>query len=142
MLQMPAQPQDLHPETRLAPAGRKQKPGRFRDRAGCAGCRVDRRADYRLLRFDELFSPCWLLRLLVPRLALARSLCARLFWLLALAPLLAALLRPEDDDDLELRDAIDISLDSVLRPTLHARDHSPTLGARSRVAVGNVCALT
>jgi hypothetical protein len=50
----------------------------------------------------------------LPPLALARSLCARLFWVLALPPLLAAwarLLRPEDDDleedeEEELRDAI------------------------------------
>lgn len=51
--------------------------------------------------------------------ALARSLCALLFWLLALPPLLAACARldfPEEDDDLEeeegeeLRDAIVCSL--------------------------------
>jgi hypothetical protein len=50
----------------------------------------------------------------LPPLALARSLCARLFWVLARPPLLAAwarLLRPEDDDleddeEEELRDAI------------------------------------
>jgi len=54
-------------------------------------------------------------RLVLPR---ARSLCAALFWLLALAPLLPAserlmLLRPaldeEDFDDEEERDAIDCS---------------------------------
>ena len=39
----------------------------------------------------DFFSPAWLLRLLLlPRLALARSLCALLFWLLAFAPLPAA----------------------------------------------------
>jgi hypothetical protein len=82
-----------------------------------------------LLRLEERFSPCWLLRLLLapPRLALARSLGVRLFWLLALAPLPAALLRPDEDEDFELRDAIDISLSSVLRPAHHARRHSPTL---------------
>ena len=44
---------------------------------------------YLLLRLLDFFSPPWLLRLLLPR-ALARSLCALLFWLLALPPLLAA----------------------------------------------------
>jgi hypothetical protein len=96
-----------------------------------------------LLRLDERFSPCWLLRLLLapPRLALARSLCALLFWLLALAPLLAALLRLEEDDDFELRDAIDISLSSVLRLAHRARRHSPTLWVRPHDAVGVLCAL-
>lgn len=54
----------------------------------------------------------------LPPLALARSLCALLFWLLALPPLLAACARldlPEDAEDLEededeLRDAIACSL--------------------------------
>jgi hypothetical protein len=55
---------------------------------------------------------------LEPR-ALARSLCAWLFWLLAFAPLLAAwarLVRPdegdalEDDEEEELRDAMACSL--------------------------------
>jgi hypothetical protein len=65
-----------------------------------------------LLRPDERLAE---LRLL-PR-ALARSLCARLFWLLARAPLLEAwarlLLRPEDDlpDEEELRDAIACSFE-------------------------------
>jgi len=59
-----------------------------------------------------------------PPLALARSLCAALFWVLALPPLLAACARldfPEEEDDLdeddfgeleeeELRDAIACSL--------------------------------
>jgi hypothetical protein len=49
--------------------------------------------------------------LLLPRLALARSACALLFWLLALPPLLAASDRPMlPDDDLELRDAIEMLL--------------------------------
>jgi hypothetical protein len=94
-----------------------------------------------LLRLEER-SPCWLLRLLLPRLALARSLWARLFCVLARPPLLAALPRPEeDDDDFELRDAIDISLSSLLRPAPHACGHSPTLGARPAGAVGGICAL-
>jgi hypothetical protein len=71
-----------------------------------------------LLRLEER------LLLLLPRLeprALARSLCARLFWLLACAPLRPASLRlmvlpREDEEDLEredeeeLRDAIACSL--------------------------------
>lgn len=63
----------------------------------------------RLLLLPELLLPERL-----PALALARSLCARLFWVLALPPLLAAwarlLLLGDDEDDLEeeeeLRDAI------------------------------------
>jgi hypothetical protein len=68
-----------------------------------------------LLLALDFFSPAWLLRLLLPRLALARSLCALLFWLLAFAPLPAAserLLLPlllVEGEDLELRDAIDRS---------------------------------
>ena len=71
-----------------------------------------------LLLLEERLLP-ELLRLperLVPR-ALARSLWALLFWVLALPPLLAAWARPErlgDDGDLEeeeeLRDAIACSL--------------------------------
>ena len=61
---------------------------------------------------DELFS--LLLRLLALLLPLARSLCARLFCVLALPPLLAAWARLElprlEEDDLEDRAAIDISL--------------------------------
>ena len=76
------------------------------------------------LRGDDATGPGYLLllleeRLLLPELllplALARSLCALLFWVLALPPLLAAwarllLLLEGDEDDLEeeeeLRDAI------------------------------------
>jgi hypothetical protein len=69
-----------------------------------------------LLLFEErlLLPPLDEEDLLLP-LALARSLWALLFWLLALPPLLAACARldlPEDEDDLEdeeeeeLRDAI------------------------------------
>ena len=67
-----------------------------------------------LLLALDFFSPAWLLRLLLllllpPRLALARSLCALLFWLLAFAPLTAASERLllVEGEDLELRDAID-----------------------------------
>jgi hypothetical protein len=97
-----------------------------------------------LLRLEELFSPCWLLRLLLlSRFALARSLWARLFWLLALAPLLAALLRPEDDDDdLELRDAIDISLNSFIAAGALCALPKQTLGWQTTSAVGSICALT
>jgi hypothetical protein len=84
---------------------------------------------YLLLLFEER------LLLLLP-LALARSLCARLFWVLALPPLLAAWARldlPEDDDleeeeEEELRDAIACSLgrlndrpSSLLRPRCQSR---------------------
>jgi hypothetical protein len=59
----------------------------------------------RLLRLADFFSPPWLLRLLVlllPR-ALARSLCALPFCVLALPPLLAAWARlePLPDDDFD-----------------------------------------
>lgn len=71
-----------------------------------------------LLREERLLEllPLLLLAERLPPLALARSLCARLFFVLALPPLLAAwarLIFPEEDgDDLEedeeeeLRDAI------------------------------------
>ncbi len=74
-----------------------------------------------LLPLEERFSPCWLLRLLLapPRLALARP-SVRLPTLgdLLLLPL-ATLPRLEDDEDFELRVAMDISLRSVMRS--HAR---------------------
>jgi hypothetical protein len=74
-----------------------------------------------LLREDDRLL---LLRLAVEErpepFALARSLCARLFWVLALPPLLAACARldfPEDgeddleeDEEVEVRDAIACSL--------------------------------
>jgi hypothetical protein len=67
------------------------------------------RPAYLLLLLLDFFSPPWLLRLLL-RPELARS----LFCILALPPLPAAwarlLLPLLDDDDFELRDAIDISL--------------------------------
>ena len=65
----------------------------------------------------DFFSPPWLLRLL---LALARSLRALLVWL-ALAPLLAASERPmlppeeDEDEDFELREAIERLLEVVVR---------------------------
>jgi hypothetical protein len=87
----------------------------------------------------DFFSPPWLLRLLLP---LARSLCALLFCELALPPLLAAsarlpLLRLDDDDDLELRDAIDISFDDVLRQAHDALCHK----ADSRIGFRPFCRL-
>jgi len=90
----------------------------------------------------DFFSPPWLLRLLLP---LARSLWARLFWVLAFPPLLAAwarLLLPllEEDEDFELRDAIDISFRNVVRPAQGARSHRLTLGVPAAVSVGCVCA--
>jgi hypothetical protein len=70
-----------------------------------------------LLRLEERFSPCWLLRLLLapPRLALARP-SERLPepWDLPALPL-EALPLPEDDEDFELRVAMDISLSSLMR---------------------------
>lgn len=70
-----------------------------------------------LLREERLV----LLVLRRPPLALARSLCARLFWVLALPPLLAAWARVErleDGDDLEeeeeLRDAIACSFGQLV----------------------------
>jgi hypothetical protein len=95
-----------------------------------------------LLLRDELFSPCWLLRLLLP-LPLARSLWARLFCVLALPPLLAAwarlpALRPEDEDDFDERDAIDSSCSDVVRHAPAARSHTQTLGAPVLLCVGCV----
>jgi hypothetical protein len=95
-----------------------------------------------LLLDDELFS--LLPRLLALVLPLARSLWARLFCVLALPPLLAAcarlpLPRLEEDDDLEVRGAIDISCSDVVRPAHHARDHTVTLGAAPWLSVGCVC---
>jgi hypothetical protein len=90
----------------------------------------------------DFFSPAWLLRLLLlPRLALARSPCDLLLWLLALPPLLAAserLMLP--DDDLELRDAIEMLLAGSLLRAMRMRRRSVTLGARLSVSVGCVCA--
>jgi hypothetical protein len=122
-------------------AGAKEKAA-----SGLAACRglPPQRAQHHLLRLVERFSPCWLLRLLLapPLPALARPLCPALSRLLALVPLPVALLRPdEEDDDFELRDAIDDSLSSMLRPAHHARGHRPTLGMRRRDAVGARCAL-
>jgi hypothetical protein len=63
-----------------------------------------------LLLALDFFSPT-LLRLLALLLPLARSLWASLFWLLALAPLLAASERPLlPAEDLGIRDAIEMLL--------------------------------
>lgn len=73
---------------------------------------------YLLLRLEERFSPCWLLRLLLalPRLALARP-SERLPELCDLLPLpLEALPRLDEEDDFELRVAMMISLSSWMRP--------------------------
>lgn len=82
--------------------------------AGLLGMR--HRRDH-LLRGVDFFSPPLALRLLLapPPLALARSLCALLFCVLAFPPLLAASARPdlpEEEDDFEedeLRDAMTYS---------------------------------
>jgi hypothetical protein len=111
----------------------------------CSGCRLAAgtlNPSAYLLPRDELFSP--LPRLVALVLPLARSLCARLFCVLALPPLLAAcarlpLPRLEEDDDLEVRGAIDISCSDVVRPAHHARDHTVTLGAAPWLSVGCVC---
>jgi hypothetical protein len=96
------------------------------------GSRRDRRARaYLLLLREEPFSPDGLPRLLALLLPVARSLWAWLFWVLALPPLLAAEARPlllpprlEEDDDFGIRDAIDISLDHVVRPAHRAPSHN------------------
>lgn len=94
-----------------------QVPGRGQALAGSRGCAYLLRLDERLLL--EPREPELLALLLREPLALARSLCARLFWLLACAPLRPASLRlmppleedDERDEDEELRDAIDLLLD-------------------------------
>jgi hypothetical protein len=98
-------------------------------------------SDYLLLLLpDDFFSPPWLLRLLLPLLPRARSLCASLFWLLALAPLLAAWERLLLPEDFELRDAIDISLWKVsLAARAECAGHTPTLRAAHRLSVGCGC---
>jgi hypothetical protein len=96
-----------------------------------------------LLRLDERFSPCWLLRWLLPREALPRSDCELLLRLLLprLLPLdaLLRLLRPEDDD-FELPDFMvtaPLDLNAARVPT---RSHTATLGALHEVCVGWACA--
>ncbi|HEY0887218.1 MAG TPA: hypothetical protein VGE20_18135 [Ramlibacter sp.] len=90
----------------------------------------------------DFFSPPWLLRLLLPLLrALARSLCALLFWLLALPPLLAAcarLMLPLEEEDLEFRDAIEMLL-GCGADGAGAQAAGWTLGVRVETAVGCVC---
>jgi hypothetical protein len=85
------------------------------------------------------------LLLLLPPLALARSLCALLFWVLALPPLLAACARldfPEDGEDFEdeeeeLRDAIACSLGRLHhdRPS-QCFGHAVNLGRPAARTVG------
>jgi hypothetical protein len=82
----------------------------------------------------------------LPPLALARSLWARLFWVLALPPLLAACARldfPEEDEDLEepedeeLRDAIACSFGWMhQRPHMTSGGHLLTLGRPCADPVG------
>ena len=72
-----------------------------------------------LLLLLDFFSPPWLPRLLLPRLALARSLGALPLRLPALPPLLAAsdrLMLPPDE--LEFRDAIEVLLVSYAARTV------------------------
>jgi hypothetical protein len=101
------------------PGPNEKQPGRHRDRAVCKSGTSP--GTHYLLLLEERFSPCWLLRLLLapPRLALARpsERAPELWDLLPLLPLLSleALPRPEDDEDLELRVAMKISLSSWMR---------------------------
>ena len=96
--------------------------------------REERLPEELLLRLPERLLP----------LALARSLCARLFCVLALPPLLAAwarLERPEDDEDgleeeEELRDAIACSLVGLHRAACSCCGHPVNLGRRSAKPVG------
>jgi hypothetical protein len=85
----------------------------------------------------DFFSPPELLRLLLllPLLAWLRSLWVSLLPLLDMLPLLPLLF---DEEDFELRDAIDISLDRFLRP-YGCTGHALTLGAPRDVSVGCVC---
>jgi hypothetical protein len=103
-----------------------------------------RRPPYLLLLLPlDFFSPPWLLRLLLPLLrALARSLWALLFWLLALPPLLAAcarLMLPPGEEDLEFRDAMEM-LPWLWRGRRRcAKAAAWTLGVRVETSVGCVC---
>ena len=101
---------------------------------------------YLLLLFEErLLLPALELPLLLLPLALARSLCALLSWVLALPPLLAAwarLILPADgDDDLEeeeeeLRDAMACSFDGLQKAAVAAAAQTPNLGRLRTEAVG------
>ena len=81
---------------------------------------------------------------LLPPLALARSLCALLFWVLALPPLLAACARldfpAEDEDDLEeeeeLRDAIACSFGGCGKAAFPAAAQTVNLGRPGAEPVG------
>ena len=129
-----------------SPAQPMKKPGRFRRPGFLWQSRVKPGMTgpaYLLLLLPlDFFSPLVLLRLLELVLPLARSLWASLFWLLALAPLLAASERPLlPGEDLEVRDAIEMLLDSDSRPAQAAPNHRLTLGADDRFSVGCDCAL-
>jgi hypothetical protein len=97
-----------------------------------------------LLRLDERFSPCWLLRWLLPREALPRSDCELLLRLLLprLLPLdaLLRLLRPEEDDDFELPDFMVTAPLDLSAAHVYTCNHTVTLGALFKVCVGWVCA--
>ena len=95
------------------------------------------------LLLEERLEPDLLLEERLPPLALARSLCALLFWVLALPPLLAACARlifPEEEDDLEeeeeLRDAIACSLGWLVNGHCSCRGRPPNLGRRIAEPVG------
>jgi hypothetical protein len=98
---------------------------------------------FQLLLFVVFFSPPWLLRLLVA-LPPPFALCASLFEALALAPLFAAwereLVLVLPLEGLELRDAIDISLDWMkVRGARSCAFAAFTLGAAPACAVVGVC---
>jgi hypothetical protein len=101
-----------------------------------------------LLRLDERFSPCWLLRWPLPRDALPRSDCELLLRLLLprLLPLplpldaLLRLLRPEEDDDFELPDFMVTAPLDLSAAHVHTCNHNVTLGVLFEVCVGRVCA--
>jgi len=90
----------------------------------------------------DFFSPPWLPRLLLAR-ALARSLGALLLWLPALPPLLAACARLEPpldgEEDLEVRDAIEMLLGCDADSTRCACSAARTLGVPIQVSVGCGC---
>jgi hypothetical protein len=123
--------------------GGSHRPGTSR-----APVRPARRLLAYLLLLREDLLPELALRLpeRLPPLALARSLWARLFWVLALPPLLAACARldfPEEDDDLEepedeeLRDAIACSFGWMhQRPHMTSGGHLLTLGRPCADPVG------
>jgi hypothetical protein len=106
-----------------------------------------RGADYLLLLLEERLLPELELRLperLLLPLALARSLWALLFWVLALPPLLAACARldlPDDEEDLEeeeeLRDAIACSFGRLMTAAVAACGLLLNLGRPKAEPVGS-----